>query len=203
MPASIDEGFSGSSLPAGWDFYDWPNDSVPGVYSVSGGLVTVDGIRVNPEPAAYTAGRTLEFYATFSATPNEHIGFASGNNTPPNDIFNNTPPVWAIFSTGPSGTALQARTYSEARSNTDWYHSRKLAGHPISIASNGPLRRLRTLSMGTRLCRIHIRALARPCDRRSATLPRTVRSSAWTGCGCCRMLRHAHSPRACLTRWSR
>ena len=82
--------------------------------TVSGGLVTVDGIRVNPaDPAAYSSGRSLEFVATFVATANQHIGFASGNNAPPNEIFNSTPPVWAIFSTG-SGGALMARTWSGA-----------------------------------------------------------------------------------------
>ena len=110
--AAIDEGFSGSGLPTGWGYYDWPYDGRTGVYNVLGGLVTVDGIRVNPDPSAYTVDRILEFYATFTATPNQHIGFGAGNHNPPDDIFNTTP--WAIFSTGSGGTALQARTWSGA-----------------------------------------------------------------------------------------
>ncbi len=104
--------FSGSALPAGWDYYDWPYDGATGNYSVSGGSVTVDGIRVDPDPAAYTSGRSVEFYGTFTASAFQHIGFGAGNHLPPTEVYNTTP--WAMFSTGNSGVALMARTASNA-----------------------------------------------------------------------------------------
>ncbi len=114
LPAGVEEDFSGTTLPAGWTSYDWPYDSKTGVYSVSGGLLSVDGVRVNPDPAAYGPGSSLEFVATFATIPNQHIGFGSGSNLPPNSVFDNTPPVWAIFSTGSTGSGLMARTWSDA-----------------------------------------------------------------------------------------
>src|SRR4029079_8845380 len=48
----------------------------------------------------YTPGRSLEFVATFSGDPNEHVGFGV-------DLSAGSP--WAIFSTYPGGGALYAR----------------------------------------------------------------------------------------------
>jgi hypothetical protein len=119
LPAGVDVDFSGTTLPTGWTSYDWPYDTKTGVYSVSGGLLSVDGLRVNPDPAAYGPGSSLEFIATFAAIPNQHIGFGSGSNLPQNSVFDNDPPVWAIFSTGPTGSGLMARTWSDA-GHTDY-----------------------------------------------------------------------------------
>ena len=85
-------------------------------------------MRVNPDPAAYTAGQTLEFVATFSAAANQHIGFGSGSHLPPNAIFDNNPPYWAIFSTG-SGGNLMARTWSDA-GHTDYVIPGNWLGSP-------------------------------------------------------------------------
>ncbi len=104
--------FSSASLPAGWSSYDWPFDGTPGSYVVSGGVLIVDGMRINPEPAAYTSGRVLEFYGTFAATPFQHVGFGAGSQNPPNEVYNTAP--WAMFTTGMGGTALMARTSSDA-----------------------------------------------------------------------------------------
>ena len=104
--------FLGSALSAGWDYYDWPYDGATGNYSVSNGSVTVDGIRVDPDPAAYTSGRSVEFYGTFTASAFQHVGFGAGNHLPPTEVYNTTP--WAMFSTGNSGVALMARTASNA-----------------------------------------------------------------------------------------
>jgi hypothetical protein len=112
MP-TISEEFSGTDLPTGWASYDWPYDGLTGSVSVSGGSVTVNGMRVDPDPAAYGAGRSLEFVATFATAEGyQHVGFGAGDHTPPTDIFNN-PPQWTIFSTN-GGGVLQARTWSGA-----------------------------------------------------------------------------------------
>src|SRR5439155_24740587 len=65
---------------------------------VSGGTAAVDGafLRTN---TLYTPGRTLEFVATFTNAPFQHVGFANDFSTP----------LYAMFSTF-SGGALYART---------------------------------------------------------------------------------------------
>lgn len=108
LGGAIDESFSGSSLPAGWAAHDWIYDSKSGIVNVTGGKVTVDGIRINPDPAAYAPGRSLEFIATFSGGENQHVGFGAGNHAPPDDVFNATP--FFAFSTH-GGSVFQARTY--------------------------------------------------------------------------------------------
>jgi hypothetical protein len=128
LPATLDADFSGSVLPTGWYSYDWTYDSTVGQYTVSGGVISLDGVRVNPDPASYTAGQTLEFVATFNAAANQHIGFGSGNHMPPNAIFDNNPPYWAIFSTG-SGSNLMARTWSDA-GHTDYIIPGNWLGSP-------------------------------------------------------------------------
>ncbi len=130
LPATVDVNFSGSALPTGWSSYDWTYDSTVGQYTVSDGLISLDGVRVNPDPAAYTAGQTLEFVATFSAAANQHIGFGSGSHLPPNAIFDNNPPYWAIFSTGTGGN-LMARTWSDA-GHTDYV----IPGNWLGIAAS-------------------------------------------------------------------
>jgi hypothetical protein len=100
--------------PAGeWDGFPW---SGGGTVTLSGGRVVVDGARFNTEPVSgYGPGRSLEFVATFAAAPYQHVGFGAGNDTSPTDVFNITP--FVIFSSGSSGTTLQARVWSS--NNTD------------------------------------------------------------------------------------
>ena len=66
---------------------------------VSGGSLTVDGGYAGTS-ATYGSGRSLEFEATFQATPFTHIGFG---------VDYNTDPTWAMFSIKGDGN-LYART---------------------------------------------------------------------------------------------
>ena len=72
-----------------------------GTATVAGGTLTVDGARANPT-ALYDAGRSLDFAATFTADPFQHVGFG--------ETFEDAP--WAMFSTGGGALAvgLYART---------------------------------------------------------------------------------------------
>lgn len=106
-PAEAAE-FEGTALPAGWGAFPW---SGGGTAVVGGGLVVLDGTRVNPIAASgFAAGRSLEFVATFRAAVNQHVGFGAGNNDPPGEIFNTTP--FILLSTGADGAQLRARTLS-------------------------------------------------------------------------------------------
>src|SRR5262249_7166500 len=66
--------------------------------NVSGGALIVDGARAATD-LFFDADRSLEFSATFSGAPYEHVGFGL--------TFNETP--CAIFSSGP-GDMLYARS---------------------------------------------------------------------------------------------
>jgi hypothetical protein len=76
--------FSGTSLPAGW---------ISQALTASGGSTVANGsIRVNGAvavaPATFTAGRTLEFVATFSGAPFQNVGFGLTSPTiPPLAMF--------------------------------------------------------------------------------------------------------------------
>jgi hypothetical protein len=70
--------------------------------------VTVDGALVGTN-ALFGPGRSLEFVATFSASPFQHIGFGADLNGYP----------WAIFSTGFGGGSLMANTSLAAETQTD------------------------------------------------------------------------------------
>ncbi len=89
--------FAGTTLPAGWSNGSWASD---GSAAVSGGVLTVDGALVATD-AYYSAGRSIEFVATFApAARYQHAGLGVDLNSTP----------WAIFSTGGGGDALYART---------------------------------------------------------------------------------------------
>ncbi len=76
------------ALPTGWTTAPW---SAGGAVSLAGGSATVDGASVHDGEASGTfQQQTLEFRATFSTQPGEHVGL--GND------FNGAP--WAMFSTG-------------------------------------------------------------------------------------------------------
>jgi len=95
-PAAGSE-FSGTALPADWSSTAW---NAGGSAAVSGGTLVVDGARAGTI-ASFTAGRSLEFVATFTGAPFQHAGLA--------DTFEAAP--WAMFSTF-NGGALFARTNS-------------------------------------------------------------------------------------------
>ena len=88
--------FDGTTLPTGWEMVPW---NTGGSATVGGGVLTVDGARANTT-SLYDAGRSLEFAATFTADPFQHVGFGVD--------FNDAP--WAMFSTG--GGALPVGLYA-------------------------------------------------------------------------------------------
>ncbi len=92
--------FSGSSLPAGWEAVAYGGG---GQAVVGGGVVTIDGHRVNTTGGpAFGPGRVIEFVATFNSAVNQHVGFGNTLNEPP----------WALFSTaGGPPDALRARSW--------------------------------------------------------------------------------------------
>ena len=95
----ISEEFDGTALPAGWEMSAW---APGGAATVAGDVLTVDGARANTT-GFYDSGRSLDFAATFTADPFQHVGF--GN------TFDDAQP-WAMFSTGGGALAvgLYART---------------------------------------------------------------------------------------------
>jgi hypothetical protein len=96
LSATVETDFDGSALPAGWSGTPW---SGGGSVGVSGGALSVDGALAGTD-AFYAPGRSLEFVATFGAQAFQHGGFGDGYAGAP----------WAMFSTGSSGTSLQARS---------------------------------------------------------------------------------------------
>jgi hypothetical protein len=149
LTPAVSAEFSGSTLPADWSTTAW---NAGGNAIVSSGSLLVDGARAGTI-ATFTSARSLEFVATFSGAPFQHVGFA--------DTLEGAP--WAIFSTS-SGGALFARTNSGSASidtplsgsllgaphlfRIDWTASALVysidglivASHAIAIA--GPLRPL-------------------------------------------------------------
>ncbi|HEY6865928.1 MAG TPA: DUF4082 domain-containing protein, partial [Candidatus Eisenbacteria bacterium] len=117
--------FSGPGLDPGWQALVW---SPPGGATVSGGTVTLNGARIDPEPfTPVDPGHVLEFVATFQNVANQHIGFGSGGHNPPNEIFNSVP--WAIFSTS-AGGHLYARAYPTDHVLPDLVHGTPVLGVP-------------------------------------------------------------------------
>ena len=116
--------FSGTALPSGWEAVNWQSG---GIATVSGGVLTVDGARVNPT-ALYGPGRSVEFTATFSTDSFQHSGWGV--------TFDNVP--FAIFSTLNGNGQLWARTYS-AVGNIDQQLTGILVGvpHRFRIDWNG------------------------------------------------------------------
>jgi hypothetical protein len=96
LAAAVETGFDGVALPPGWSGATWAEG---GSAASAGGSLVVDGARAGTD-AAFGAGRSLEFVATFSAVPFQHMGFG--------DTYLGAP--WAMFSTGSGGSALFARS---------------------------------------------------------------------------------------------
>jgi hypothetical protein len=93
----LDADLSGSALPAGWSSNAWADG---GSATVADGILTVDGARVGTD-SLFASGESLEFVATFSGDPSQHIGFGTDFSAAP----------WFIFSTYGGGQLY-------ARSNT-------------------------------------------------------------------------------------
>src|SRR5688500_9158226 len=92
----IFEGFDGTALPAGWDTVQW---NAGGSATVADDLLTVNGARANTT-SLYDSNLLLDFAATFTAVPFQHVGFGTD--------FNDAP--WAMFSTG--GGSLPVGLYA-------------------------------------------------------------------------------------------
>src|SRR5262249_2966917 len=99
MPAAGTD-FSGSTLPAGWFSSTY---AAGGAISFGAGA-TVNGARLGTN-AFYSAGRSLEFVATFSGGADyQDIGFAADLNSPP----------WAIFGTWSGGMYARSQNAGTA-----------------------------------------------------------------------------------------
>jgi hypothetical protein len=90
------EDFSGTSLPAGLAVTPWAPPT--GAASVAGGVLTVDGARVQGAPS-YPPGQVLEFTAAFSGAASQNVGFGVTLESGP----------WATIGTG-TGAGLGAST---------------------------------------------------------------------------------------------
>jgi hypothetical protein len=93
---NVVEDFDGTALPAGWESVPWAGG---GTATVASGDLTVDGARANTT-GLFNAGRFMDFRATFTADPFQHVGFGVA--------FEDVP--WAMFSTG--GGALTVGLYA-------------------------------------------------------------------------------------------
>ena len=96
LPLTLQEDFAGGTLPPGWTSNPWTG----GTSAVSGGQLIVNGAIAGTN-SPYTVERTLEFVATFTAEPFQHVGFVDS-------LAFNGP--WAMFSTHDTGTGIYART---------------------------------------------------------------------------------------------
>ena len=67
----IFEDFDGTSFPAGREQTEW---NPGGGATVGDGVLTVEGARANTT-ALYGSDRSLDFLATFSGAPFQHVGF--------------------------------------------------------------------------------------------------------------------------------
>ncbi len=103
LPGTIEENFSGTTLPAGWSGYKWPDGNGSGTWTVAGGSVSLDGVSVRND-TLYDPGTRLEFVATFQAGNFEHVGFGGG------DVTYNQGPI-AMFSTRTGVDTLYTSLY--------------------------------------------------------------------------------------------
>src|SRR5262245_8343525 len=95
LASVVGEELDGTTMPSGWSAVSWGGAAT---VSVGGGALNIGGARAATD-GFYGPGRAIEFSATFSGAPYEHLGLGV--------TFNE--PLWAIFSSGP-GDALYART---------------------------------------------------------------------------------------------
>ena len=111
-----------------------------GTATVAGGTLTVDGARANTT-AFYDSGRSLDFAATFTADPFQHVGFGVAFEDPP----------WAMFSTG--GGALPWASTPEPRCPVGRRRTRRsqasIRSSSTTTASSGPRPRSGTSSTAT------------------------------------------------------
>ena len=96
LGADFGDEFDGTSLSA-----DWETNTFDGAGSVTvgGGDLVLNGGRAKPVEF-FSPVRSLEFVATFTAAPFQHLGLADAFDGPP----------WGMFSTGGDGASLKVRT---------------------------------------------------------------------------------------------
>jgi hypothetical protein len=119
LKPTINEDFSGTSLPSGWQSFSWSIGS--GTSAVGGGSLSVDGARFNtvsPTPT-FSSGTSMEFIATFGSVTFQNIGFGAGTDaTGMGGIFNGED-SWAVFGTGNSTSILKARVKVGSNNSID------------------------------------------------------------------------------------
>ena len=91
--------FGGTSLPGGWSVKPVPWQT-GGTATVGGGSLSVDA-QMAATTATFGPGHSLDFVATFSGQPFQHVGFVA-------NLDFDSP--WAIVSTGSAGSGVLART---------------------------------------------------------------------------------------------
>ncbi len=73
LPPTVGSAFDGTALPDGWVATPWTG----GTGTVGGGVLTVDGARVDSGATLYPSGRSIEFVATFGTAAFQAAGWAS------------------------------------------------------------------------------------------------------------------------------
>ncbi len=113
----VKEDFSGALVPSGFGNFAWSG----GTSVVSGGSLIVDGARFNTVAPTQTfaPGSAMEFVATFSAAPYQHIGFGGGGDATDNGGIFTGQNAWAMFGTGNQSSVLKVRTSLNGSSSVD------------------------------------------------------------------------------------
>ena len=98
LAPTVGEEFSGGpGLPSGWSSIPWTG----GAATVSSGALAVDGTLAATD-TYYSAGRSIEFVATFGEDTFQHVGFGQS--------LASLSESWAMFSTLNTTNTLYART---------------------------------------------------------------------------------------------
>jgi hypothetical protein len=117
-----------------WQNFPWAGG---GTSVISSGSLVIDGSRFNSQPQVpgLLAGRVLEFRATFTGGPFQHIGFGAGSDIiEGGGIFNHVP--WAMFSTQ-GGGEVTARTHDGATDQAEPLPGLNGAPHTYRIEWEG------------------------------------------------------------------
>ncbi|MBK7513897.1 MAG: DUF4082 domain-containing protein [Chloracidobacterium sp.] len=163
LPPTLAAEFSGAVLPAGWADYAWTG----GISTVAGGKVSVNGSRLNQsDTTGFTAGRSLEFVATFKSVTYQNIGFAAGDNDtaePSSGALADGTQPWAMFGKSTATDHIFSRINSTGTSVdvdlgpvTEAPHLYKiewLADNTVNFFIDGVLKDSRLASFGAVLMR--------------------------------------------------
>ena len=111
---TLNEEFSGSSIPAGWT----EGLFNPGSTTVSGGQVTVNGTHIYSN-GSFAPGTSIEFVATYNSAVFQNVGFSD------DQPFNTSP--WVTIG---QGSNADGNLYARASSNTTGISLGALLGAP-------------------------------------------------------------------------